>query len=218
MLSWCQCREQLSLTWDTNLGLYSATNFHEACPDRTGQHITGSQERHRMSTASYQLCFYSKAGPTAAECFEKGHPKSKCTGKSHKRGLLAASVLLSSGFLQAEKAEFSQKRVFGSSTSSAQCAANLLRGERVPSATCLSLRLILKCLFQDPLTKVEVEKNPRELCLCVSHCMSKAKFLLQTTFAKSVYQVIAEQKDFGWFKILVIRYSGTLFYTKNFLM
>lgn len=110
---------------------------------------------------------------------------------------------------------FLKKRVFGSSASSAQCAANLLRGEWVPSATCLSLRLILKCLFQDPLTKVQVEKNPRELCLCVLHFMSKAKFLLQTTFAKSVYQVIAEQKDFGWFKILVIRYSGTLFYMEK---
>lgn len=57
----------------------------------------------------------------------------------------------------------SKKTVFSSSASSAHCAVNLLMAESVPSATCLSVRLILKCLFQDPLTQVQVMKKPREL-------------------------------------------------------
>lgn len=46
--------------------------------------VTGNQERHRMNTASCQLCFYSRAGPIASECIGKDHPKSKSAGKNHK--------------------------------------------------------------------------------------------------------------------------------------
>lgn len=46
-----------------------------------------------------------------------------CWEEPQTHGALSALVLLSSGFLQAEKAEVSQKGVFSSSASSAQCAA-----------------------------------------------------------------------------------------------
>lgn len=145
-----------------------------------------------------------------------------CWEEPQTHGSLSASVLLSGGFLQAEKVEFYlKKRVFCSSASSAQCAANLLMGEWVPGATCLSLGRILKCLFQDPLTQVQVMKQPRELLplwMCISLHVQGKVLVLHTTFAGIVYQVVAEQKGFGWFKILVIRYSRTLFYMKNLLV
>ena len=112
-----------------------------------------------MNAASYQLCFCSKTWLNAAECIEKGHPKSKCAGKNQKN---VVCFLLSSSFLQAEKA--GQSTV--SKITSLQLVSyptlsvlpvcvqldNPIMGEPAPSATCSSLGLILKCLFQDTLT------------------------------------------------------------------
>lgn len=175
---------------------------------QNGQNVTGNQERHRMNTASHQLCFYSKAGPTA-ECMEKGHPKSKCAGRNHRHkghSLILYSYLVSS--CRQKGRGVSKKRVF---SSSAHCTAWWLNGFQTIHL------LVSKAHFEMPdprSTGTSTDrKSPGSFCLrgCVLHCMPKAKFLLHTTFAKSVHQAVAEQKDFAWFEILFIRYSGTLF-------
>lgn len=197
MLSWCQCREQLNFTWGTNLGHYSAINSHEACPDRAGQYVTGNQERHGMNTASYQICFHSKAGPTA-ECIEKGHSKSKCAGKNHKH---TGHFLLLYCYLVASCRQRRQRCLKKESFQliSSMCCHTIswwLNGFQVHL-------LVSKAHFEMPLQRSTDtsagSKSPGSFCLCgcVSHCMPRAKFLLHTTFAKSIYQAVTEQKDFA---------------------
>lgn len=154
---------------------------------QNGQNVTGNQERHRMNTASHQLCFYSKAGPTA-ECMEKGHPKSRCAGRNHRHmghSLILYSYLVSSC---TQKAEVSQKREF-----SAHQLTVLPDGWMASKPfTCLCLRLILKCLIQDPLTRVQTGKAQGAsafMDVCYTACprqRSCSTLPLQSLFTKQL--------------------------------
>lgn len=58
-----------------------------------------------MNMTSHQLCFFSKTGLNGAVNRKKPLNTQMCWEESEKCGLLSDSVLLSSGCLQAEKAE-----------------------------------------------------------------------------------------------------------------
>lgn len=97
MPSWCQCREQLNPTWGTNLELYPATNFMKLVK---AELVSMSQvTREGSGWTWHHVSFASSA---RWDKFSRVNWK-RPSKIQKKHALLSASVLLSSGFLQAEK-------------------------------------------------------------------------------------------------------------------
>lgn len=161
-------------------GALSSYQFHEACQSRIGQYVAGDRGRKWMTMASCQLCFFSKTGINSAEWIEKGHPKSR---KNMPCFLLLYCYLVASC---RQKRKGRQRALSKKISLQLVCLItlnvlpvcvqldNLLMGEWAPSATCTPLGLVLKCLFQDPLSRVEVMKKHRDLlpaCICMYYAV-----------------------------------------------